>query len=75
VFFVGIAFTGVKGFGPHWGLAAIYYLGLWPDWFLPFFPASSSPWANLYLIAPIIGWGLIGIPFGVWTASRKAARR
>ena len=71
--FVAIAFTGVKGFGPHWGFAAIYCLGLWPDQFLPFFPASSS-WANLYLIAPVAGWGLIGFPIGAWIAYRRASQ-
>lgn len=64
-FFIGIAFTGVRDFGPYWPLAAIYYLGLWPDWLLPDI-LGSSPWSAAYLVLPILFWTLVGILLAVW---------
>ena len=61
-FWIGIAFTGVKDFGPHWLFATTYYLGFWPDWFLPQLPPE---WGGLYLIAPAFGWGLVGLSIAV----------
>ena len=58
-FFIGIAFTGVNEFGPYWPLAAIYDLGLGPDWLLPGIPASS-PWSAVYLALPIFFLGAGG---------------
>jgi hypothetical protein len=55
---IGLAFMGAKGFTSHWGFATLYFLGQWPNWVLPTLP---SQWENLYLIAPAIGWGLIGL--------------
>ncbi len=69
-FFIGIAFTGVRDFGPYWYLAAIYYVGLGPDWLLPRIPASSV-WSTLYLIVPILFWVGAGGAVAYWTARRR----
>jgi hypothetical protein len=66
--FIGVAFTGVKDFGPHWGFAVIYFLGFWPDDLLP---SLSQQWIDLYLIAPIMGWGVIGVVIAVWLERRE----
>ena len=68
-FVIGLAFSGVNDFGRGVTLpfACIYFLGLWgPDSLLPQF---TGEWADL--LAPIICWGVLGIPVGFWFAARK----
>jgi hypothetical protein len=66
-FWIGIAFTGVGNFGSHWGYTAIHFLAFWPNWFLP---TLLPPWANLYLVAPILGWALLGLALTLWQERR-----
>lgn len=68
--FIGVAFSGVKDFGTHWGFAAIYFLGFWPDRLLPTLPER---WNDLYLIAPIVGWALVGTVIALWMERREKA--
>jgi hypothetical protein len=58
-FFLAIAFIGVKDFGSHWVLAAVFQLGQWPKQVSPNF-GNSSEWGDIYLLPPIARWMLIG---------------
>jgi len=60
--YVGVAFSGFKDFGPHWLLAAIYYVGFLPDSFLPTISAGSKL-GEVYFYWPVIFWALIGVVF------------
>ena len=74
--FIGVAFTGVKDFGPHWGLAAISLLGLWPDALLQLLlPSLPERWSNLALIAPIMGWAFVGTIVALWLERREQPDR
>jgi hypothetical protein len=70
--FIGVGFTGVKDFGPHWGFAVIYFLGFWPDRLLPSLPPR---WGELYLTTPIMGWALIGALIALWMERREKSLR
>ena len=73
-FVIGIAFSGVNdiGHGATLPFFLIYMLGFWPDWVLP---KLSAKWADVYLFAPVLWWGVVGIPIGFWIAARKNRER
>jgi hypothetical protein len=64
--FLGVALMGVSNPGSHWVLGTIIGFCIWPSvlisqlqWILGI-PAPSSPWETVGLVAPMIGWGLVG---------------
>ena len=61
--FINIAFTGYSDMGSHWMLKAIVLFCVWPNaliFSVVRYPGPPSPWDYVGLIAPIIGWALVG---------------
>jgi hypothetical protein len=64
--FIGVALMVVSNPGSHWVLRAIVVFCIWPSVLILKLqavlgiPAPSSFWDNASLIAPMIGWGLVG---------------
>jgi hypothetical protein len=64
--FIGITLMAVSNPGSHWVRGAIVVFCIWPSLLILKLqailgiPAPSSPWETASLVAPMIGWGLVG---------------
>jgi hypothetical protein len=64
--FIGVALMSVSNPGSHWVLGTIVVFCIWPSVLISELQAilgiaaPSSPWETASLIAPMVGWGLVG---------------
>jgi hypothetical protein len=76
-FVLGIASTGIKNVPERWTIVG--YLADWPNLvlvlLLPQRLANSlfDTHPMLYFVLPIVGWALVGVCLGAWTARRKSS--
>jgi hypothetical protein len=76
-FVLGIASSGVKSVPARW--AIVSYLADWPYIILllllpqRLLDTLFDKFPMLYFVLPIVGWALIGVGLGAWTARRKSS--